>query len=398
MQINTPTLFIEINKSEFIFLVGKLDENNIFEIIHKNKKDLKGIIENKVINFEEIKNIIKDQLYNLEQKSDFIFKEVILVINNFDCSIINFSGFKKLNGSQLNKENITYILNVLKTKISEIEKKKTILHIFNSKFILDQKNIENLPIGLFGNFYSHELSFFLINTNDYKNLQNIFNKSNLRIKKIISKNFAEGVNLISQNDNLKTFFQIDISKNSSQIFLFENFSLKFFQDFKFGTDLIVNDIAKITYLNKDIIKNILNSSNLMNYNKENFYLEKTFFEEKNFRKIKKELIFDISKARIQELSEIMLLKNINCKNFLKINAPIFLRISEKSIYKNFEDCFKLCFSNKNSFKFQFYDVKDDENFFKNVYEIVQYGWKKEAVPVVFQKKSIITRLFDLMFR
>ena len=69
-------------------------------------------------------------------------------------------------------------------------KKKTILHIFNSKFILDQKNIENLPIGLFGNFYSHELSFFLINTNDYKNLQNIFNKSNLRIKKIISKKFS----------------------------------------------------------------------------------------------------------------------------------------------------------------------------------------------------------------
>ena len=102
---------------------------------------------------------------------------------------------------------------------------------------------------------------------------------------------------------MKTFFKIDISKNSSQIFLFENFSLKFFQDFKFGTDLIVNDIAKITYLNKDIIKNILNSSNLINYNKENFYLEKTFFEEKNFRKIKKKLIFDISKARIQELSK-----------------------------------------------------------------------------------------------
>ena len=46
-------------------------------------------------------------------------------------------------------------------------RKKTILHIFNDKFILDQKNIENLPIGLFGNFYYHELCFFLFNTNDY---------------------------------------------------------------------------------------------------------------------------------------------------------------------------------------------------------------------------------------
>ena len=45
------------------------------------------------------------------------------------------------------------------------------------------------------------------------------------------------------------------------------------------------------------------------------------------------------------------------------------------------------FSNNNSFKFQFHDDKEDENFFKNVYEIVQYGWKKEAVPVVFQKSQ-----------
>ena len=39
-------------------------------------------------------------------------------------------------------------------------KNKKILHIFNSKFILDKNQIENLPIGLFGNFYSHELTFF----------------------------------------------------------------------------------------------------------------------------------------------------------------------------------------------------------------------------------------------
>ena len=31
------------------------------------------------------------------------------------------------------KENITYILNFLKSKINEVENKKTILHIFNTK-------------------------------------------------------------------------------------------------------------------------------------------------------------------------------------------------------------------------------------------------------------------------
>ena len=49
-----------------------------------------------------------------------------------------------------------------------------------------------LPIGLFGDFYSHELSFSLINNNDYKNLNNIFEKCNLKIKKILLKSFVEG--------------------------------------------------------------------------------------------------------------------------------------------------------------------------------------------------------------
>ena len=41
------------------------------------------------------------------------------------------------------------------------------IQINNSKFYLDNKNYDNLPIGLFGDFYSHELSFTLINSNDY---------------------------------------------------------------------------------------------------------------------------------------------------------------------------------------------------------------------------------------
>ena len=67
--------------------------------------------------------------------------------------------------------------------------KKSIIHIFNSKFSLDNNNTANIPIGLYGDFYSHELSFTLINTNDYKNLKNIFDRCKLKIRKILVKNF-----------------------------------------------------------------------------------------------------------------------------------------------------------------------------------------------------------------
>ena len=100
-------------------------------------KELKN---EKITDFDLVFNLIKKNLFTIEQKLKFVFKDVILLINNFECSIINFTGFQKLNGSQLVKENVTYIINTLKTKINEFENHKTILHIFNSKSLLDKKN------------------------------------------------------------------------------------------------------------------------------------------------------------------------------------------------------------------------------------------------------------------
>ena len=197
-------LMKEIDKSNYIFAIGDNDVNNNFKLVYSKTVPIEGINDNKIKNENIVCNILRENIYLIEKKFNLIFKETILILNNFDYTLINFTGYKKLNGSQLTKENITYILNSLKSKIDEIEDQKKILHIFNSKFVLDKREVENLPIGLFGDFYSHELSFFLIKNNDYKNLNYIFSKCNLGIKKIISKSFIEGVSVGRINKNLNT--------------------------------------------------------------------------------------------------------------------------------------------------------------------------------------------------
>ena len=298
MSNHSPILFVEINSKDYIFVIGNCDESKNFTLKRSIKIPMEGINENKISDLNLVSNIIKKNIYSLENEIDFVFEEVIIIVNNFECSLINLSGYKKLNGSQLSRDNITYMLNSLKSKITEVNNHKKILHIFNSNYLLDKKKINNLPIGLFGNFYSQELSFFLINDNDFKNLKTIFNKCNLRIKKVISKNFLEGVNIIESNLNIENFFKIEISEDVSEIIFFDDSSLKYMQKFRFGTDLILNDICKITSLNIETVREIL--SNLKSSDKTNeSHVEKDFFKNQNFRKIKKKLLFEIAKARIQ---------------------------------------------------------------------------------------------------
>ncbi len=398
MQINSPLLLIEINNLEFIFfVVDKITEER-FQIIHIESIPIKGSLNEKISNQDTIFAKVKERIYLAENKFNLVFEEVILIIDDFNCSLINLSGFKKLNGSQLNKNDVTYILNFLKSEINEIENKKTILHIFNSKYILDNTILNNLPIGLFGNFYSQELSFFLINNNDYKNLDNFFIKCNLKVKKIISKSFVEGSIIVNDNLDCETFAKVKLGQDLSKILFFENAALKYVENFEFGTNIILNDISKIIGLDKTAVMNILTSPDFCDKKKKDDILDQKFFKSKNFRKIKKKLIFDIASARIEEMVEIIFSKNVNFSNFInKTKIPVFININEKFNVSCFEEDFISKFSKTSGSIVKVIKNNDSEKFCESALKIVQYGWKKEAVPILQEKKSIIGRIFHKIF-
>ena len=397
MSVREPILFIEINNSEFKFIAGDFNENKNLELVHTIEIPLQGITDKKISDLKLVSDIIKDNVYLIEQKLNFVFKEVIFVTDCFESFAISFTGFKKLNGSQLSKDNITYILNLLKSKISEVENQKKIIHIFNSKYVLDKKELDNLPIGLFCNLYSQEISFILIDNYDYKNLNNVFENCNLRIKRIVSKKFLDGVNIINKNLDLETFLKIQINENDTELIYFENSALKFIQNFKFGSNLILNDISKVTGLSNDAVKRILLNFKFSDKNLESEIIEKEFFDNQNFRKIRKKLIFDIAKARIEELSEVIIYKNINVISFLKNNLSIFLKINDHSNLKCFYECYKKNFSKKDQFITTFTSDFSLSEIYNSAIRIVHYGWKKEALPIVQEKKSIISRFFDKIF-
>ena len=395
MKNSSLELYLEINNLSFIFLVGDSDEYNQLKIIFKLELPLQGIENNRITDLEKVSDIIKKNIYSIEQKLNHTFKKIVLILENFEPTFINFSGFKKLNGSQILRENITYILNTLKSCVDKTESKKTVLHIFNSKFYLDNKKVDNLPIGLFGDSYSHELSFTLINSNDFKNFKNIFDKSNLKIKKILIKSFINGVNTINNNKS-DTFFHISINENDTKIFYFENDSLKFEQNFKFGINIIIKDISKITLLNIDNLKIVLDKIKSFHDISEDELVEQNFFKDNTYRKIKKKLIYDIALARIQEISEIILFENINFEHYKKFSNNIYLEIDHKLQSKCLNEIYKTVFSMNEKYNTKFINFSS-ENMISTAHKLVHFGWKKEAIPISVAKKSFIAGLFDRIF-
>ena len=94
------------------------------------------------------------------KKNLILHLKVVLIFENLSFKFLNISGYKALNGSQILRENITYIINTIKSIVDKNEQKKTIIHIFNSKFILDKKKLiiflsDCLVISTRMNYRSH---------------------------------------------------------------------------------------------------------------------------------------------------------------------------------------------------------------------------------------------------
>ncbi len=394
---NLPKLFISIGNLEISLIAGQNNDQNSFELFEKLILPIDGISENRIIDLDKITNVIKKNIFIIEQKVNYTFKEIILILNNLDISFLNLCGFKKLNGTQISKENITYILNLLKSYVDEFEENKKILHIFNSEYCLDKKKLDNLPIGLFGDFYSHELSFNLINKNDYKNIQNIFKQSNLRIKKILLESFVKGSLINEINPKIETFFYIQIEEKNSKIFCVKNNAIKFEQKFNFGTEIIINDICKITSLKVKTVKKIISENKDINKNLDTELLEKEYFNNQQYRKIKKNFIAKIADARIDELAEKFYLKNINLKSLSEETRVVFLEINDRQNFNCFNYAYKKNFAFNNKYEVKMVEKPEIEQIVNKADNIVQFGWAKEAIPVAKSKKSFIKRIFQEIF-
>ena len=137
MSNKTPTLFVEINESEIIFVAGNYDNDLKFSILEKTISSTDNFFKDELLVLNNAIELIKKNVEIIESKLDYIFKEVIIILDKFNCTSVSISGYKRLNQSQVLKENISYILNSLKLAVTDNEKNKSILHIFNFSFIFD---------------------------------------------------------------------------------------------------------------------------------------------------------------------------------------------------------------------------------------------------------------------
>lgn len=399
MQTDQPYLFIDIDDKKIIFSAIKYDQKTDYEILNSIIVNSEGILNGKIVDVEKFTKILKNTLNEMEEKINHLFTKATIIINPDKISCINVCGYKKLNGSQVSEEDVTYILNDSKKLIVLNEEKSSLVHLFNSSFSIDSDNLENLPIGLFGEFYNQSMTFFLIEKNTLKNIKSLFSKCGINTERIVLKSFVEGIHLLRRKILEKNFLSIRIGEERSSLSLFKNKCYVYSEEFNFGTDLLVKDLSKICSLKLEEAKKILEEINFKNNLDldEKQILDKKYFIQSPYRKIRLKLVLDVIEARMEELFEIFYKKNINLNHFKNTNKAIYIYVDDYKLLENI----KYIVSEKKTGELQIiFNEPYEERLISaslGAAELIGKGWEKEAIPIIQSKKSIISRLFSSLF-
>ena len=186
-------------------------------------------------------------------------------------------------GSEINNDDVTFLINKLKTDVLKNEKNKDIIHIFNTSFILDFKEVESIPINSTADFYGHSLSFFLIDSDEKRRINALCNSCNLDVERIILKNFIRGINSINTFLGKKKIIDIKINDKDIQLSFFENAAFKYSESFNFGSDILYKDVAKVCKLSLNNSQNLIKDTDFNDVKKKVSNIEEKYFDHDNLK-------------------------------------------------------------------------------------------------------------------
>ena len=398
---------IELGNINIKCLIFKVKDNNESEILSTSITSSEGIHNGIVVNLTKASKAIRSCISIAEKKAKILLKKINVVLEGPEFLSTKFTKHKKINGSKIHKDDIDFLLKEAKKQLILNDKKQSIIHIFNHNYVVDGKAFSDEPIGVYADSLSHEITFITIPKNNLKNINQAFIDCDIEIERLISNTFALGAKLLNNKELEFGSILVDIGFEKISLGLFKNLALVHSITLPMGINHITKDISKVCSLSMDesvVIRNNIDFSfkNNQNLFDANGYLKNSYFINSSFRKISKNLILNVIKARLDEIFETVkkqiIIPEFNLNSgigFLLVGGGSYLPNIEKHCEKFFGPRIKKLSDNNNE-----KETDLEKNFASclGALRIIKDGWETEAIPETVDKNAKNISFLAKIFR
>ena len=275
------------------------------KLIGFSKKKTKGIHNSIIVNINDAIDSVRSCLVEVEKKLQITLDKINVLIDPTEIITTRLTKAKRINGSKIEKNDVSFLLKEAKKQVEQNNSKLSSIHIFNYKYVVDNKFFKELPFNIYADQFSQENVFLSVPKNILKNISEVFHSCDIEINKFISCPYSLGIGCFTQDQIDYGCGIVDIGYEKTSLALFKNLSLVHASSFPIGSNHITKDISRGCYLSEIeselIKKDISIINNLDEELNKNEFLSEKYFTETKFRKISSKFIQDIISARLDEI-------------------------------------------------------------------------------------------------
>ena len=309
--------FILISNSGLVCKIFRVSDDKKIVLIGESYSSSEGIQNGIVVNIELASKSVRVCISEAEKKSKINLSDIHILFEPTNLLSTRVTKYKKLGGSKIYKEDLSYLISEGKNQILSNDVKRNILHAYNFNYVVDNVKFLREPINIYSDFFYHELSFLTLPKNIFKNITQVFNNCELRINRFILNSFALGVENLTNEEINNGCLMINFENKNTNLIFFLMGSIIFYKTLPISIGHIIMDISKGCSLSLSEAQKIFQYYGIIERidlkkekSKKKTYINQSFFTESKYRKISENLIFEIISSRSEEIVE-FINKNIN---------------------------------------------------------------------------------------
>ena len=204
----------------------------------------------------EIESEIHKIIIFLEKNTNKYIDNVNLMIDSAKMLSIGISVFKKIDGLQLRKEDVQFLVQEAKQQILKHYSNQNILHIVINNYKINDVDYDYLPMDIKCNFISLDTLFICMPNKIINHFKSFFYKLDISINRIICSSYAKALNYKSNFSLYKDISFIDVGFNKTSITTYYNNKITSLDTLPIGGNHITKDISEVLKIDLEQAENL----------------------------------------------------------------------------------------------------------------------------------------------
>jgi len=235
---------LDIGVSKVSCVIGQVNKFSEIEVIGYGLSDNSGVKKGQIIDIENVGNSIKNAISSAEEISELSVNSAYVNIKGLDVRIE-----KVVMESQVERPNDGMTINDIYSVYSNIqmsthlEKNEKIIDILPYEYNVNGRVYKEEPIGAFCKTFTMECEVIIANGDYISSVQKALKYAGLKLDGLILETLATSNIVLMPEEKEMGVLLVDIGGGHTDISVYKNSKLEFYDTIPVGGDNITNDIA-----------------------------------------------------------------------------------------------------------------------------------------------------------